>query len=378
MRTAALLFLLATVVSSVPQNQGANVDVNNFLAQTNLFAPNAGGDTDVNNNFNAQVSVTDLLSTSISEAEKFLSDQQDSSFNFNQWYQNELANFEADQDNVPYTSAQAKANDLQDFELSLNNIATKFGLTQGNDLAAFTRDVTGSNINELSQQSQKIIAYMRSTAQEINAIEKAEYNIYSQMKAIGCSTIAAAVPPSTIPQPTGTLIDVTPYSTGGFMQTTGGWVPVTASGLSFGDQVGMPWPGTGNPPVTITPPITPVGPLNNGNSCVLMNLWEELVEYAEYYDQGIGAATNVKYNSKINQYNYYWRQYVTKWLTLQHKFQNIQQEEQEETNEYNAYASLLASANTLANDEMMDADSVDPDSLIPTTTAFFSGPSSSI
>jgi len=310
MRVAALLFLLAAAVAANPftfADPGADADdswADREIAETVVFAEDR-----------------------LAEAEKFLADQNDQSFDFQQWYEAELEEFQADQDNVHYKGAQDREDDLEDFTIKLGEIANQFAASQGDDFADFVRDIVGESINHLNQQSQELLKHLQETAQEINNLEEEEYDLYNQLAAISC---------------------------------------VSGTGVHAGDDLGK---GTIISPTAIVLPDTSTSASlgsypSHLRECKLSTLFEELQEYHVRYFKATTNKTKKKYRTKIQAAMKKWRADVRKWTKLRHEFDDVQAREEHEEAEYTKYTGLLAEANALTTTGLGAGDWELDDSLV--------------
>jgi len=309
----------------------------------------------------------------IAEDRKFLADLNDDSFDFQQWYQEQLDDFTADQDNVAYDNDTDRSDDLDDFTEQLNELSTEFASSQGEDYANFVRDIIGEGIDHLHDQSQELLGRLQETANDLNDLEEQEYDLYIQMSKISCvhTTNYNVVPilPST------TDLDLNPSNYDPSAAST----PVSAFS-------GTAWPGklldNPNDPsnsanagkyIFLFGPFTDDG-TNGGfilkkSSCSLDQLREELNEAYKKYNASTTSGTQTKQRKKIKSLQKKYRDYVRKWQKLQHTFIDVQQKEDHEKDEYDEYEFLLSAAQDLQELGMQGSDAlVLPDSRIPTAT----------
>jgi len=284
----------------------------------------------------------------IAEDRKFLADLNDDSFDFQQWYQEQLDDFTADQDNVAYDNDTDRSDDLDDFTEQLNELSTEFASSQGEDYANFVRDIIGEGIDHLHDQSQELLARLQETANDLNDIEEQEYDLYIQMSKITCVDPGYHVIP----------IDLTANSVDDGNGNT--WAPKLTDN-----------PGTGDYP--LIPALDSQLP---NSSCVLDQLREELNEAYKKYNKPSDpnapprtSASQTKQRKKIKALQKKWRDNVRKWQKAQHTFNDLQQKEDHEKDEYDEYEVLLSAAQDLQELGMQGSDAlVLPDSRIPTAT----------
>jgi len=331
--------VLAALVAASPQ----------FVQNTNLG--NAGADADDSWSVGEIAETATLVVDRISEAQKFLADLNDDSFDFKQWYQEQLDDFQADQDNVAYDNAQDQADDLTDFTQQLDEISTEFAASQGEDYANFVQDIIGEGIDHLHDQAQELLNRMQETANDINDLEEQEYDLYIQLAKISCVTAS------------GNIIQIKPEETNE--------VPAEGSEVGNTEDAEDEWPSVlptlaqltadngATPPVSTYDSITPTTASTTpatGNSCYLKTIDEELREYTRKFVTTPSSTGKNKWRKKIQSITKKYRTYVLQWQKLFHTFTDVQQKEQHDEQEYDQYEGLLSGSQDLEEIGMQGSD----------------------
>jgi len=328
------LILLAAAVAAVPQWGPPGL-------------ANAGADADDSWPINEIAETATLVVDRISEARKFLADLDDDTFDFGQWYDEQLADFTADQDNVGYEDPDDQANDLEDFTQQLNAISTEFASSQGEDYANFVRDIIGEGIDHLHDQGQELLNRMQETANDINDLEEQEYDLYVQLSKISCVDTNQNVVQIDEAEAGETEDELAANEE---PEETNQWPPTL--------------PGIKDFPVAGTPFQDPTG-LAAKRGCKLKSVFEELREYNKKMAKAPTSTGQNKWRKKIQKALKNYRDYVRKWQKLMHTFTDLQQKEEHEKDEYDQYETLLHGSQELQEFGMEGSDSlVLPDSRI--------------
>jgi len=305
----------------------------------NPLSGNAGADADDSWWIGEVAETGSFLQDRLSEAQKFLADQNDDTFDFQEWYEGQMDDFQADQENVDYEDDEDRQDDLDDFTQQLNGIATEFASAQGEDYADFVRDIVGEGIDHLHDQGQELLNRMQETAQDINDLEEQEYDIYVQLAKISCI---------------GTEGNVVEVGEGGNEWTEDPVYKADPATNKF---------GTDAVPLTVHQP----SGIKAHSTCQLMAIKEELDEYYRKYNKAPNNTGRNKWRKKITAAAKKWRTYVSKWEKLVHTFTDVQQKEEHEEQEYEQYEDLLHKSQDLQEMGMQGSDAlVLNDNLLPT------------